>query len=160
MKTKHARAGFTLIELLVVMAIIAILVGITLGVASGVNRQTAVSQAKAEIGKLQLEIESYKGDRGSFPDELDDLYVWFEEKHGDGNGIYDGDDRLFEAVDMSRHLRPDGTMDPSEMEATDPWGRDYEYDYDSDNPFIYVLGSRGPDGDWNTDDDISTRKGI
>ncbi len=48
-KQKH---GFTLIELLVVMAIIAILMGLVVGVSGAVMRKSAVSRARAEMSDL------------------------------------------------------------------------------------------------------------
>lgn len=162
---KKTRSGFTLIELLVVMAIIAILVGITLGVAGAVNRGNAESKAKAEIGQLQLEIELYKADEGSFPPVEggslgDDFFLWYEEKYGDGDGVFNAGDRLYETVDVSTYLQPDGTMNPLDMRLIDPWGREYYYDYDSDNPFVYTLGSEGADGDEGTADDITNRRAM
>lgn len=166
---KQAKDGFTLMELLVVMAIVAILMSITLSVSSGVSRQNSLAQAKAELGQIQQEIELYKADKGSFPPGEDDtlgreFFLWFEEKYGDGNGIFDGDDRMYDTVDMTPYLS-DNSMNPSEMRLVDPWGTAYYYEYDPANPFIYNLGSAGPDGDWDSDeeaekDNISTRKGL
>jgi len=161
MLTRTAKQAFTLVELLVVMAIIAILISITLGVAGRVSNDGAESRAKGEMAQIQLEIELFKADRGSLPADGstlgEDFFLWFEEKYGDGNGVFDADDRIYDTVDMSVFRNPDGTMTPSSMRLRDPWGRDYRYDLV--NPFLYFLSSDGPDMQQGTPDDISTRKG-
>jgi general secretion pathway protein G len=71
MKTipSHSRqiAGFTLIELLVVVAVIAILAGLVLNTAGGIQKKSARSRAEAEIAALSAALESYKADNGDYP---------------------------------------------------------------------------------------------
>lgn len=69
----HAREGFTLIELLVVMTIIATL--LTLAVP---RYFTSVERSKEEVLRTDLNvmreaIDKYYGDKGKYPDTLDDL---------------------------------------------------------------------------------------
>lgn len=59
--------GFTLIELLTVMAIIAILAGLILSIASFANKKAATSRASAEIHALASACASYKTDNGTYP---------------------------------------------------------------------------------------------
>ena len=163
---KSNRSGFTLIEVLVVMAIIAILVGITIGVAAAISDGSAEAKARAEMSQLQIELDLYKADddgneypamvtRGSFPTISSDLYEWFEEKYGE--------DRVYETTEVL------GTG--SGRYPVDPWGRAYIYVHNPSTPFIYTLGSLGPDGQWGdgnpnnatnfgNGDDITTRKGL
>jgi general secretion pathway protein G len=164
------RAGFTLVEILVVMAIIAILVGITIGVAGAVSSGSAEAKAKAEIGQLQIEIDLYKADRGTYPSTRvvsglptvdSGLYDWFEGKYGA--------DRIYETTEV----------DPNGNYPVDPWGNPYIYIYQPANPFVFTIGSLGPDGvlrdaagdvvpntvdnvfdHFGNGDDLSSRKGI
>ena len=157
---RTTRAGFTLIEVLVVMAIIAILVGITIGVAAAVSDGSAEAKAKAEMGQLQIELDLYKAEEGGYPAmsdteptfKNDDLYQWFKKKYGE--------DRRYETAELDSDNLP-----------LDPWGNNYIYIYQPDNPFMYTLGSLGPDGLWGdgdpnnatnfgNGDDITTRKGF
>jgi len=62
----HASA-FTLIELLVVIAIIAILAGLILSTAGGIQKKAARSRAESEIAAMSAALESYKADNGDYP---------------------------------------------------------------------------------------------
>ena len=59
--------GFTLVELLAVVMIIALMVGLVLGVAGYVQKRSARSQAESEIRTLELAIEQFKIDQGYYP---------------------------------------------------------------------------------------------
>ena len=60
-------SAFTLIELLVVIAIIAILAGLILSTAGGIQKKAARSRAESEIAALSAALESYKADNGDYP---------------------------------------------------------------------------------------------
>jgi len=168
--SKHtAKHAFTLVELLVVMAIIAILISITLGVAGRVSSDGAETKAKGEIAFLQQEIELYRADRGSLPPSrsvngtstlTQDFYDWYEEKYGDGDGTFDEDDRIYDGTETRTNS--------NQLYPVDPWGQPYVYIVNANNPFIYFIGSKGPNKQFGTGeggsvfgdgDDISTRKG-
>lgn len=57
-----ARIGFTLVELLVVIAVIALLVGITVPVVSGVRTSARVAQTEATFRSLSIGLESFRSD--------------------------------------------------------------------------------------------------
>jgi general secretion pathway protein G len=176
------RDGFTLIELMVVMAIIAILVGITLGVASAVNQGNVEAQAKAELAALQQEIELFKSDTGSYPPNQFvrgtytlgvDFYRWFEDKYGNGNGSFDADDRIYDTTDTIDGSGASTGRNPVSvfLYPADPWGRPYVYLFDATNPYVFSVGCLGADGLWGdgnpnnvnnfgAGDDISSRKGL
>jgi general secretion pathway protein G len=73
MSMRHEAPGFTLIELLVVMAVITIL--LTLAVpryfASLEDSREAVLQAN--LGLMRQTLDKYYGDKGRYPDALDEL---------------------------------------------------------------------------------------
>jgi len=60
-------SAFTLIELLVVIAIIAILAGLILSTAGGIQKKAARSRAQSEIAAMSAALESYKADNGDYP---------------------------------------------------------------------------------------------
>jgi len=60
-------SAFTLIELLVVIAIIAILAGLILNTAGGIQKKAARSRAETEIAGMSAALENYKADYGDYP---------------------------------------------------------------------------------------------
>lgn len=70
---RNDRRGFTLIELLVVMAIIAILVSIAAPrYFSSVDRSKE-AVLRSNLATMRDAIDKYYGDRGKYPDNLQDL---------------------------------------------------------------------------------------
>ncbi len=61
------RSAFTLVELLIVIAIIAVLASLIFPVSNAVTRAKYRSVARAELGKIQTAIESYKAKNGFYP---------------------------------------------------------------------------------------------
>src|SRR5450631_4335250 len=87
---KNRVASFTLVELLTVMAIIAILVALTLGAASGVMNKAARSRAASEIQAMSTALEGYKTDNGIYPPSsglLTNTYAGGDGSPG-GGGLY------------------------------------------------------------------------
>ena len=160
MKNALHRGGFTLVELLVVMAIIAILMGLILGVGGTVQRNALRSRASAEIAAIELALERYKIDNGDYPSAPD---------IGTSGGTYNGDPNeaqyliagrvLFEAL-MGRTDHADTTttgvrqymeLSPGQVRQDvsgdyiiDPFGNAYGYYYkfDGDVPGASSTSSR------------------
>lgn len=120
------KKGFTLVELIVVMAILAILMGIMLGVSGAIQRNAAEAKAKAEISNLMNEIEIYKSEKGSYPANWAEFGTWYtDEKY----------------VDTAYRLTAGTPSNP-----IDPWGVVYQYPEAQVKEFTYLIGSKGPDG--------------
>ncbi len=147
----ETRHGFTLIELLVVMAIIAILMGITIGVAGAVQRGAAEAKAKAQLQDLILELEKYNGDEGRYPANLSTLISWYEDTKYQGT--------TYNTTEVS------GTGDS--RKPLDPWGREIVYEH-TPGAMVFLIGSKGPDGipgnkndpTFGRGDDITNRNGA
>lgn len=145
MKSRKRKPGFTLVELLVVMTIIGLLMGLVIGIAGAVNRGAAESQAKAQIADLMNEIEKFKSENGVYPDDWNDFGQWYDDKYQ----IVEGG----ETIDMAYTITEGTPSDP-----LDPWGQDYIYDFPyatdpAQSPFVYLIGSKGPDARWGSQDD-------
>ncbi|MCC5844795.1 MAG: type II secretion system protein GspG [Verrucomicrobia bacterium] len=137
--TKKNKQGMTLMELMVVIAIIMILMGIVVGISGGAQRGAAEAKARAEIGSMALELESYRADKGSYPtiDQggLSELVRWYRSER------YVGVE--WDLTDLNGQT------------PIDPWGRDYYYAPQSSGLF-FRLGSRGPDGRFGSSPDANT----
>ncbi|WFB34577.1 prepilin-type N-terminal cleavage/methylation domain-containing protein [Kiritimatiellota bacterium B12222] len=155
------KQGFSLVELLVVMAIIAILMGIVLGVSGVVQRKAADVRGRAKIADLMTQIEFYKNDEGQYPPSTDAIgfnssenqdkrkvMVLYRTTATDPKGFMDWyeekyPDTRFDLFDLGTK-----TVDGVDIEYfKDVWGKPIIYEYDPDeSPFVYLIGSTGPDG--------------
>lgn len=137
------KQGFTLVELMVVMAIIATLMGLVIGVSGSVQRNAANAKARAEISDLMNELEIYKSDKGTYPNDWAQFGNWYT------NEKYAG----------TEYTTTDGTA----TAPVDPWGERYMYEFNpSTSEFVYLIGSFGPDNVNNNGDgdDITNRNGA
>jgi general secretion pathway protein G len=64
---RSSPASFTLVELLTVLVIVAILAGLIVGGAKYAVTKAATSRAQAEIAAMELALEKYKNDNGTYP---------------------------------------------------------------------------------------------
>lgn len=70
---KTTSSGFTLIELLVTIAIIAILIGMVMGIAGIANRKSAESQAQSQLQLIANALEEYRSETGQYPSDLTEI---------------------------------------------------------------------------------------
>jgi general secretion pathway protein G len=67
------RRGFTLVELMVVMAIVALLLAIALPRYFGHLEKARETVLRQDLATLRDAIDKYHGDRGRYPESLDEL---------------------------------------------------------------------------------------
>lgn len=70
---KSARTGFTLVELMVVMAIIALLLSLALPRYFNHLESSRETILRQDLAVMRDAIDKYHGDRGRYPDGLDEL---------------------------------------------------------------------------------------
>ncbi len=134
--------AFTLIELLAVIGIIVVLVGMVLAGAGLAQRQADRNRAKADMQKIETALNRYIMDFNKYPSVLTNSAVW---------------QRLTNYV--------------SDLTRTDPWGQPYRYNRlkgfkhlpdgrneEREREDAYELRSAGPDGIFDTADDIVTSR--
>lgn len=132
--------AFTLIELLAVIGIVVVLVGMVLAGAGLAQRQADRNRARSDMQMIQTALERYIMDFFRYPSVLTNPAVW---------------QRLTNYV--------------SNLQRNDPWGMPYRYnrlkgfEHRSDGSNVereredaYELRSAGPDGIFDTADDIVT----
>jgi prepilin-type N-terminal cleavage/methylation domain-containing protein len=66
-RSSRRTSAFTLIELLTVMAVVAILVGLSVGMLRGGKQRAALARARAELAALTQALEAYKLHYGDYP---------------------------------------------------------------------------------------------
>lgn len=126
------RKGFTLIELVVVILILAILAALIVPRIVGRTDDAKRAKAASDISTLRSQVQVYKVDVGTFPEQLMDLRTRPSEGADGWRGPY-----------LDKEL------------PTDPWGNEYDYQVTSDGENFTILsyGQDGaPGGDGNNSD--------
>ena len=172
-----AGRAFTIIEILSVIAVIALLVGITLGVSTAVNRRAAESRTLGELTVLAQALEVYRTRFGDYPwirgdgEGHRDLYAaLLGVQRPDGKAIAGTPGSVVAPpksfIDLSRlaigggHDAPEPameggivvTMDVNYREnfLVDPWGQ----------PYVYLYKTIGAAGSWQGFGFLLFSKGI
>ena len=134
-RSSMRRAAFTLVEMLLVLVILAVLAAIVIPKFTGRSEQARVTAAQSQISSLELALNSYEVDNGSYPQGTAGLNALVEQPNNmeSWKGPY-----------MTKGI------------PLDPWGHPYIYNYPGKaNPRHFDLSSMGKDGQAGTDDDIT-----
>ncbi|MCY2960922.1 MAG: prepilin-type N-terminal cleavage/methylation domain-containing protein [Planctomycetota bacterium] len=140
MRTLHpaptARGGFTLLEILIVVAVMAMLAGAAIPVASKALSSAARKATREELVQLGTAAQEYFRDTGVAPAQILDL-----ERKGDADG-------------WAGPYLAGAMQDPlatSSGYTTDAWSRAYRAKTTGD---VMTITSAGPDAALDTDDDV------
>jgi general secretion pathway protein G len=127
------RGGFTLIELMLVMVILAVLAAIVVPKFTKRSEQARVTAARADIASLELALDAYEIDMGSYPTTEQGIGALVEQPsdNQDWHGPY-----------IRRGV------------PNDPWGNPYVYRCPGEHNNDYDMYSLGPDQQEGSDDDI------
>lgn len=121
--------GFTLIELLLVVAIIGILSTAAVISVPQILNNTRITAAQNGISAINTALTSYSMQHnGKYPETLE--------------ALTEGDDENPPIIENG------------EAALTDPWGNPYRYQKTGKR---ILISSDGPDGEQNTEDDITNR---
>ena len=122
---KLRRAGFTLVELLLVITILGILGTVVVMNFGDVGGDARKEATRQSIAAIDSAVTVYNVKVGKMPKDLKDLTV----------GSNEDDQGLLKSADLN-----------------DAWGNPLEYKVDGRK---YTIRSAGPDGQMNTEDDIT-----
>ena len=157
MRMKDKKSAFTLVELLVVLMVIGVLAGIIFSGATFLFGEQGIKQAKTELEILQLCLDEYRRDIGSYPitEDLGDSKEcgvrFLQALHGthDEEGNFLGEDfnrKMYLPLDK---FETDVSEESEDSFLVDPWGEPYEYNFPRlDGHEGYLLLSKGPDGEF------------
>lgn len=158
------KSGFTLVEMLVVIAIVGILAGILVPLATRGGESAKKKKAQLEANSLVVAVGQFHGDHHYMP-TTDKAKLgkdqWSETDDKEWLGVLQGDNAMKKNYLQAR-LNDDDVL-------LDPWGHAYwvGVDRDLDGRVDSKSGGKtametavavscGPDGTFGTDDDIST----
>ena len=131
--------GFTLVEIMVVVIIIGILAALVIPKFTGRTEDARKAAAKSQIDtNFSTALDMYEAENGSYPTTDQGLEALRTQPTGDPQP------KNWKGPYLKKDIPPD------------PWGNSYNYSCPgSHNPSGYDLYSNGPDGQENTDDDIT-----
>ncbi len=161
---KISRGGFTLVELLIVMAILVLLVSMVGPRLLGSKAKADISAVKTQIGMFQAALERYAIDMNTFPSKEQGLQALITEPSADslgGEGDLGGEDIALEGEEGDSETGGsnwDGPYLKADRVPKDPWGNSYGYEFPAthNKQGIPDIWSFGPDGQENTEDDITS----
>ncbi len=121
-----SESGFTLVELLLVVAILGILATIVVINTTGMGENAKIQAQRTSIDAIKTAVQAYEASTTSLPQSLDDLT----------KDQADGRPPLLEKNKLN-----------------DQWGKPVQYK--KIGKYKYEIRSAGPDGNINTEDDIT-----
>ncbi len=141
---------FTLVELLMVCAIIAVLVGIGVGVYSVASRKSAESKTEAMIKKMCIALEAYKNKTGYYIQQSTVGAFYVDAYKSDMSPV--GEYTINDFIDIpSTELGGKRAGDRGAL--TDPFGREFRYRCPgTNNRGSFDLYSQGADATTDADD--------
>jgi len=134
-RRNRQQSGFTVVELVLVLAILGLLATVVITRVGGIFGSSQIDTAKFHVNQtFKTPLLKYRIDVGTYPSTDQGLQA------------------LKSAPDGKEHLWKGPYV---ETLPTDPWKNPYRYSYPGEmNDDGYDIRSAGPDGQFNTSDDI------
>jgi len=134
MKNKMKK-GFTLIEVMVVIVILGLLASVVVPNIMGKSKEAKINLACLNIKHFDTQLQSFKMDNGKYPTTEEGLNALLSNPNPE----------KYKKYPKTPYLN-------MKKIPADPWGNDFIYMKEGKTPNIY---SMGPDGEEDTEDDIS-----
>ena len=159
---RRSEAGVTLVEMLIVLAIITLLASLVIGMVTHIDNQSKGKGLQNTFAVLESALEEYREQTGHFPEQPERN---FANAAAHCEILYDalnsiaGSRKILEKISDSliKHNVDTGAMPPI-PEIYDPWAGVLDCSYDPLVDTYPELISAGPDKNFGTADDISSRK--
>lgn len=130
--------AYTLLEMIIVMMIITIISGSAIYLMKNVTNTASVKRARADFQTIQTALQTYKLNTLSYPTTAQGLNAMVNKPTPSPRSWQ----KVMDAVPM------------------DPWNNQYMYRFPGKkNPSEPEILSKGPDGQENTEDDLSSQDG-
>ncbi|MHC4259955.1 MAG: type II secretion system protein [Planctomycetota bacterium] len=158
MKRFEYKMGVTLVEMLIVIAIVMILASLVIGMANQISNQSRSKSLENTFGVLESALDEYREHTGYFPEQPDRLPA---EAVVHSQILYtalDAKPSSRKVLEQISNSLIEDRADDGQLEIYDPWGTVLDYIYESGNDSFPELISAGPDRNFDSPDDISSRR--
>lgn len=136
---RRVRAGFSLLEMVIVLGIIAVIIGGAISVMGRVGDGAKRTRVSGDFNSLGAALRMYSTNNGRYPTTQQGLQALVEKP-----------------TTTPPAKRWTKLMDQVPL---DPWQNEYGYKFPgTDDPSMFEIISKGPDGIEGTEDDISSQK--
>lgn len=132
--------AFTMIEIMLVVVILGILTAVVVPRLVGRAERTRISATRSSLNGIRTALGSFEVEVGRFPTTSEGLESLVDRPTG-----------------ISAEMWGGPYLDEVPRDA---WGREFVYKSPGERNRDYDLFSRGPDGQENTDDDVSMARGA
>jgi len=140
-RAAQLKSGMTLLEIVIVVAIIAVIMGASIGMIGGLRENANDNATRMKINGMRSLLESYRSAAGSYPTEAQGLQALVTKPT---------------TSPVPRRWRQQMASIP-----VDPWNQEYIYKYPgSIDKTSYEIISKGSDQELGTDDDISSQDDL
>ncbi|HUS73826.1 MAG TPA: type II secretion system protein [Sedimentisphaerales bacterium] len=154
MKNYEHKTGLTLVEMLIVVAIIVILTTLVIGIATRIDDQSKEQLTENTMAMLESALQEYYEYWKSFPDPNQPPYLTHSAAlYGQLQSTLSSRKILDKISDSLIKSNP---LAVNMLEIYDPWETALDYRYVPSNNFPELI-SAGPDNNFGTADDISSR---
>ena len=137
-KLNRNKRGFTFLEIMFVVVIIGILAAIVGPNLVGKSEKARITTTRAQMNSIKTTLQQFEMGVGRFPTTEEGLEALVKCPSEVSEDMWDGP--------YLEEIPKDG------------WGNDFVYKYPGDNAVYYDLYSYGPDGQEETEDDITNWK--
>ena len=134
-KNRRVRPGFSMVELMAVLIILGLLFALVAGNVMGKVDGARITTTKANLKSLHNAVKSFRMDCARYPTEDEGLLALIEAP-----------------MDVDTYPE-EGYLDTTEV-PLDAWNNEFLFELYPESGKPFVIRSLGPDGEYDTEDDL------